>query len=437
MVGACAVVLALTACNPDSASTASKTSAPATTEDTTSAPATTTAPAAATAPPVGTLLTTLPGGGNVIADDAGQGFSVLTQSYSGSVNSTLVGTYDVSGRQLTTISRAGSCGVADLITGGRRIIVTEEVTEQPAQGINPAQYSAALTAFDATSGQQVWMTQIVQPQAEQVPCNTSDGRLSALQATTDGAWGAVMITAGTLAASAAVDLRTGQTYPKPDLRGALGKQLVTGGTQTSGGNGELYVLALPPTWQGLGSFSSGSDPGYVSMDDPSAVRTGLFAQSGSGTGLSSDGTVLFAAQYDRGTNGNDGTRLTAYSLPAMTQVWQQDTAGQSVRYTLLGAGGTTLVVKRDAADGTTTDGLDAASGKELWTLPELDQICGISTKQMLVQANGQTAVLDLATGKQVSFSGPSAGAGYSSSCPQVLPGGIAVQNQAVVQVLEP
>jgi hypothetical protein len=441
LVGACAVLLALTACNPDAASTAGKTSAPATTEPATSAPATTSAPASATVPPVGTVLTALTNGGSVIADAAGQGFSVLLQNASGDSDSSTVTTYDVAGRALTSISASGrftgSCGVADLVSGDKRIIVTETVTNTPAQGINPAQYSAALAAFDATSGQPLWTTQIVQPQGEQVSCGGSDGRLSAVQATTDGAWAAVLVNTGNLAASTAVDLRTGQTYPKADLQGALGKQLVTGGGRTGGSSGQLFVLALPPAWQGLGSFTSGTGPGFVSLDDPSDVRTGLFAQNSSGTGLSSDGSVLFAAQYARGSNGSDGTQLTAYSLPAMTQVWQQDTSGQSVRYTLLGAGGTTLVVQRDAADGTTTDGLEAGTGKALWTLPKVDQICGLSTKQMLVQANGQTAVLDLATGKQVSFSGPSAAAGYSSSCPQVLPGGIAVQNQTVVQVLEP
>jgi hypothetical protein len=56
---------------------------------------------------------------------------------------------------------------------------------------------------------------------------------------------------------------------------------------------------------------------------------------------------------------------------------------------------------------------------------------------MLVRANGQLAVIDLASGKQVSYTASSTAGSGSTSCPQVLPGGIAVYAGTVTQVLTP
>ena len=152
------------------------------------------------------------------------------------------------------------------------------------------------------------------------------------------------------------------------------------------------MLTTPPAWKGLGSFSVGSRAGLVPMEDPSAITSGRFGGNSSASGLSSDGTQLFTTQA---TADNNGTVLIAYALPGMKQTWSQ-TSKDGVTFELRGSGGNVVVVERHAPDGTTTEGLNAHTGATLWSLPLVD-VCGLSTTQMIVQVNSQTAVIDLPT----------------------------------------
>jgi hypothetical protein len=234
-----------------------------------------------------------------------------------------------------------------------------------------------------------------------------------------------------------IDLGSGELYPKDDVLGPLGVALVTG-SHDSDGRPDLMVLSTPPEWRGLGSFSSGSDPGLVPVTTPGNVVRGLFGTGGStaSAGLSPDGRVLYTAQRSPSAD-RQGTVLTAWSLPEMTQLWRRDTATDNAQYSLIGAGSGVLVTQREGSDrASTTEGLDVTTGATLWSLPAVST-CGISTSQLMVSANSQVAVIDLATGQQLSYSGPNG----SSSCPKVLRGGRAVLStttgSAVTQVLAP
>jgi hypothetical protein len=86
--------------------------------------------------------------------------------------------------------------------------------------------------------------------------------------------------------------------------------------------------------------------------------------------------------------------------------------------------------------------LNARTGTTLWTLPQVD-VCGLSTTQMLVSVNGQTAVIDLASGQQLSYSAPRTAEDGSTAgqCPQMLSGGIGISDSAsrlvITQMLTP
>lgn len=70
-------------------------------------------------------------------------------------------------------------------------------------------------------------------------------------------------------------------------------------------------------------------------------------------------------------------------------------------------------------------------------------MCGLSTTQMLVSVNGQTAVIDMASGQHLSYSAPSTASSGSTAgqCPEMLPGGIGIDTRAdrlmVTQTLNP
>jgi hypothetical protein len=446
ILGVLAAALTLTACSSgEKPSAASTTHSRSTASATSASPTPTPSPRVATAPAAGTQLTSFSGDGrvNVIAGD--DGFTILQSLLSNlsgtGVDQSTISTYDVAGRPLAHIPSGGftgECGAADVSPGGHRLIIAAQLATKPAQGVIAAQYSKTLVAYDATTGARAWSAAVVPFQSEQLSCSGSAG-LEGFQATHDGAWGSLVVQSGNLGVSTAVNLATGELAPKADLLGALGDSLVTGTQRNDYNHPDLYVLSTPPGWQGVGSFSTGSDLNLIPLSDPAEATFGLFngsGGSGADVGLSSDATLLFVARQN---SDNSGTLLQAFSLPGMAKAWEQNTT-DDIRFGLIGSGGDILVVQRQATDGVTTEGLNARTGATLWTLPKVEQVCGLSTSQMLVQANDQTAVIDLATGKQLSFT-PTSSSSYGSSCPVVLRGGIAASNAnggyVVTQVLAP
>ncbi|MGZ6780526.1 MAG: hypothetical protein ACXVGO_16225, partial [Mycobacterium sp.] len=221
--------------------------------------------------------------------------------------------------------------------------------------------SESLTAFDASTGEKVWANIVVPSQRAQLTCNSADGRLQGFSATLDGRWGALRVQAGDTLVASAIDLSSGQVLARPDLLGALGNWLVTGTRRHMYGVADPSALVVPPLWARLGAFSNAVIP----MDMPSEAVTGRFpvddAQNPPSTGLSSDGTVLFTRLAADG----EGSRVTAYALPAVRRLWVQTTAGSSY-LTILGSGGNTLVAEKTADDGSvTTVGLNAHTGATL------------------------------------------------------------------------
>ncbi|MGZ4659009.1 MAG: hypothetical protein ACXVGE_19375, partial [Blastococcus sp.] len=293
LVGLLAASLTLAACGAGGTPSAARTSSP---ED--SAPESTASPTpTATVQAPGTVLTSSSGDGSVTALAAqGGGFSLLQGRHdAGAIRWTLT-PYDVAGNQLISIQGdafSGECGAADVSPDGQRLIITAQLETQPAQGVMAARYSESLTAFDAGTGEKVWTSTVVPPQASQLTCNSADAKLQGFSATLDGRWGALRVQAGDRLVASAIDLSSGQVLARPDLLGALGNWLVTGTRRHVYGVADPSSVAVPPSWAALGAFSNATIP----MDMPAEAVTGRFpvddAQNPPSTGLSSDGTVLF------------------------------------------------------------------------------------------------------------------------------------------------
>jgi outer membrane protein assembly factor BamB len=122
--------------------------------------------------------------------------------------------------------------------------------------------------------------------------------------------------------------------------------------------------------------------------------------------------------------------VTAYSLPDKRVLWK------SAGLLRLLADGGELVVTSDA-NGKTNQlvAFDDKTGSRPWSVPG-GEVCGITATQMLLAVNGQLAVIDLGSGKQVSYTTNTSTSG--SDCPMILPGGIEVESGGNVrQVLTP
>jgi hypothetical protein len=387
---------------------------------------------AATVPAVGTRLATVTADGRVKVITSGSGFTVVQSLLVQGQDQSSITTFDAAGRQRAVIDSGftGECGAADVAPGGRQLIVTAFLDSTPAAGINPAQHSLTLTAWDRNTGARVWESALVPLQDEQLGCSAYSGHLldtntgqGAAATTADGAWATVPLVDG----AAAVDLATGKIYPRADLLGALGNFVVTGTDDTYySGDPNDAVVTVPPAWNALGAFQRGPDEEYIGPDFTSGPGGGVFhvisVGSSPTSGMSDSGDVLFDYQE---SDGPAGGVIRAYSLPGLSQLWSTDVADRTQVH-LVAAGGDVLVVRRLGTDDTTTDGLDARTGQLLWSLPEVD-VCGVTSTQMLVNVNDQLATIDLASGEQLSFTGN----GYedingAATCPTLLSGGISV-----------
>jgi hypothetical protein len=353
----------------------------------------------------------------VIANLGGLGFSIVDEGESPTVTS-----YDVAGGEIGE-ARGGfddDCGIVDVaVSGGERLVLTQLRTEEPAEGVKPARYSLELSAWNAESDVEEWSSTLVRPGEDDFGC-------SAPAITSDRRWALVSLGARE---PLVVDLRTGQTREQKDGYGTLGKFIITTRADAVDVPDPVFAITDPATGRRLGALKG------VGFDEEGQIAPtgGLFPNGGGGTpvpGITSDGERLIALPGE--AQGND-QEIVGYSLPEAKPLWR---TRKTYSPTPIGDGGGTFVFYED--DGSDPDprvkGLDDRTGKYKWSLPN-GEVCAITNREMLVGVNGQLAVIDIATGKQLSFDDT------ESDCPVAYPGGIAVEHEGletrVVQILHP
>lgn len=401
-------------------------------------PTTTTTSTGRTVPAVGTVLQQFSGSGSVIA--GGSGFSYLEASSSGmganAVDQSTITTYAVDGSPLAHIGGGtftGTCGAADVVTNGRRTILTELLTTQPAQGINPAQYSADIDAWDAATGEHLWKSTVVSPQTGQLGCQNEGGPLKSVSVTGNGAWALYAEETGNLDVRAILDLSTGKFRTDGRSVGILGDYIVDGDPT---GNSSSDEVIDPAIGRVLGSFPTDTSSGGIPVPHSPPLAAGRVYSADTGSGpeeirISADGKTLFARQTSN-DNGDQGYAIAAHSLPDMNTLWKIPAPNDN--YQILGADAGLLLVEEQPDNGTANlVALAEKTGKEAWRLPA-GQVCGTTSSQLLISVNQQLATIDLASGQQVSYTN-------ESSCPTLLAGGITVSESnneiTVAQTLKP
>lgn len=429
-VAGAAAVLGLAGCGDDPAATVGSTSdakkaeqyttteAPPETDGGLATDSDTSTTADDESPAAGTDLAAAPDGVAVISN--GSGFTIVKTptAPSGEYDESTATAYTASGRELATLPMGAftlDCGIADVRIGdSQRLIVTALVSTSPAEGIKPEETSTKLTAWDATTGDEVWTI----PVNGDAGCEQEEGNMVGFATTYDGKWG---IYGGSypFERTKVIDMRTGKATVSTRHLQVLGNYLVERGT----GDRPVSSVVDPAT-----SKVASRLRGIEFYGEPNAAPTGLLesnsASSFAPAGLTDDGQRLVATVDDE--------RLVAYTLPGAAATWR---APKSFDPDIIGDAGGILLASDEPADGPTkVVGLDDRTGEEKWRVPG-GEVCGMTGSQFLLGVNGQLAVIDTQTGEQVSYTAD------GSTCPTLLAGGIGVTRNSsgatVTQALEP
>jgi hypothetical protein len=352
----------------------------------------------------------------------------------------VVTTYNTEGKVLSTITPPVSSTfqiVPHPQTEG--LLVASLPHKTPAQGLTPASTTYTFSAWSLATGKILWHTP-----------SYVDNNPAELQVADTGQYAITYVNEHI---PMVINLSTGaeKRYPVGEEIGTVGLYLDVAacekGPELGGSNyyAEVNTLVSPKSGAKVSSFQSEGDDECVgpgSRIPPGAANIGPFGINGDndlGVGLftaDSDGIAEAVVQNGRTllTHGDAG--LTAYSIPSMRKLWSDpDTGG------MIGTGGNVLLLQgtNPNTGNVTFWGINEFSGARLWSKPTSDsdlQVCGMSTTQFLVSANSQLVVLELKTGKQLSYSSYN-----SETCNQMLGGsGASYYNTASVtvkQVLTP
>ncbi|MBK6872945.1 MAG: hypothetical protein IPG94_16710 [Kineosporiaceae bacterium] len=334
------------------------------------------------APSAGGVLFTASGQGRLIETSNNvAGFTFLRSLKEAEQDKSSFATFSQDGSQLAEVTAdqgfTGECGIADVASGSDRVIVTEHVVVTPAAGITPERRELDLVGWTAT-GTKKW-TIVVIPAADAdrsaaQDCVTSE--TSPLQdtfsATSDGRFG-TLVPSHVGFNPLVIDLATGRSATRPDLRGPVGN------TVAAGPENGPFTLLEPLTWKKLGSIP----------------QLEVHSDAGSRTIPSRDGSsVIVTVNPSR-----DGEALVIASLPSGKVVYHgpNDLVSGAI------AGGY-LITHRDAMSGKWTSyAVDDRTGKKRWSVPTALNLCLATPTALLVQAGDQIATLDPATGAQRSY----------------------------------
>ncbi|MGH3225674.1 MAG: hypothetical protein ACRDPY_44515, partial [Streptosporangiaceae bacterium] len=358
----------------------------------------------------------------------------------------------------------GWCGAADVINSAGRLIITLLIKTTPAQGITPASYGLAMTAWNAATGAPVWTATLVKNTTSQISCPASGDGIAAdiwdFISTLDGHWGVFALPpdANGNISYDAIDLTTGKLYPDPNLEGVLGNDVVTGSGDTGNNTPTSLTVTTPGSWAPLGTAAgpgandvTGLDlSGDISSDDEFTPQsyavtgyTGNYGTPGEGIGAvaTPDGDYLVAVYSD--SNGNSW--YGGYSLPSLHKLWSMPIpAAQDDQ--IVGISDTEVLITRAPGSGGDTYliAMHPRTGQQLWKVDigSGSSVCDLTSMQVLVQANSQLATLSAATGQQLSFEAdPYTGDSGGDTCPSVVEtglGGIGLgTNNQVTQFLVP
>jgi hypothetical protein len=299
-----------------------------------------------------------------------------------------------------------NCGASEVLTPVGYVVVTEKYTENPQQGLTPASYSETAAGWNPVTGARLWSHAIVPAANYDFGCGTQSPthEVGDMRATADGHWGAFLSVGAS--SQTVIDLASGKAYQhtgNSDVVGVIGNYVATEAANPSGQHDPATLtLVEPGSWKPLGYAKSMGLGRYDVLDDmlsaiPGLAPAGMVHQKTAGA--FGDAAITPPGGDTLIVNDVVGTTdpVKAFTLPAFKLLWT-NTAGNSV------VGGNASVVLTEPGDGGSLSGLSMATGQTVWTIRSADaSACDISPHQVDVDVHGQTAVLDLATGKQLSY----------------------------------
>lgn len=375
---------------------------------------------------------------NVVANLQGSGFTVLSLDDDGG---TTAQAYDSSGGTLALLSGSdmeGFCGLLDVNTAVGRELVVETVEHSDAQGIDGASNTQTLTAFDTTSGNQVWARKLA------IRGDDDGGDLSCpagtpttptnIQVTLDGAWVVYQPDGSDLTHTVAVDLSNGEVHKKSGLYGTVGNYIVADPT---GDSNELSSvrLTLPDHWSDLGTLwldermldgLPGPDQG--SLAPAGSQLPNQTAGSPTLAAVTPDGRTIIGVQHLNGQHGV--TNTSSYALPSTHRRWKL-VPPRGDEDSLVALSNTLAVIQRSIiGDPDSTDllALDPTHGKTIWKLhiKTSADVCALTSTELVVLAHDQLIFLDAKNGDQLSYEDDAVkdAATGEASCPTLLAGGL-------------
>jgi hypothetical protein len=269
----------------------------------------------------------------------------------------------------------GSCGFMVVRSGNRSLILDIITTQQPARGLEKARIAAALRAIDAPTMQVLWTTQIVEGTTDEVSgCNPAGWGVREAYVIRDGDY--------LLLSEMVVELATGKAKRIANATSGIGDWIAVD-------TGEDLRLVNPDSGASAGTLRNWQ---HFFHEEASSFGAGLFISS------------------DRSTSG-----LAGYALPSGNIAWQSSYNPTS-RYIHYDRKTNVFVFSDRAYNADEVLAVSAADGRTLWGPIDTSGVCGVDDGRVVVSVNGQLAVLDAATGTQLSFDST------TSKCPTVLPG---------------
>jgi len=269
----------------------------------------------------------------------------------------------------------GACGFGLVRAGDRSIILDMISAEQPAQGTIKARRAHSLRAIDAATTSVLWTVQVDEGTTDEVePCNPAGyglGTPGSVQATLSGRYA--------LFGYNVIDLTNGQLKLIDNAVAVVGDWVVV-----EDSTHDLLALVDPDSGATAGTVSDWFGP------DQTNYGGGVFV--------------------DRDKQTLD---LAGYSLPSGAKAWQTDYDPTS-RYIVYDKTTNAFVLSDLAYGADEVLAVSAADGQRLWGPIDTDQPCGVADGRLVVSVNGQLAVLDVATGNQLSYDAT------TGVCPTIL-----------------
>jgi len=371
-------------------------------------------------PAAGTKLTSQAVFGIATVLSGGDGFSILDSrpDFGSDKDDSTITTFDRAGNQLATIRGQfldGPCGAYETADGkGIRRIITVSNTTVDAEGIKAGRTWSTFSAWDSVSGDKLWSTRLNDGWGD---CATStSGVIEDLSTTLDAKWAAISPVGGY---SLLLDLETGEPRYEDRKMIAIGNYFL----ESQGDYlDDAQIIRDPSTLKELGRVDRIYDPFEINDVSPGAAGSSTSAV------ISPDGSLLFGNQVAK----NGGSRTTAFKIPSGTVAWQKPASYDSGQF---GASNRVLV-HLTGVESAGIGGSSVGTGEPIWKLPSATVCAMTSSQLLLLTQSNQQSIVDLMTGKQVSYSETS-----FSNCPEVIAGGIGVQygdsSVKVIQVLVP